>query len=105
LRRRIVSPDELRVVDDIADDVHARFVRNRCCKSPPTTFQGAQRQHVSEFHSEKARIRIFLAAEKDFLNRYRFLLRFNKSDMSASCCLDINPSVNFNLWGRQNETD
>jgi hypothetical protein len=105
LRKRIVSPDELHVVDDMDDDVHARFVRNGSCRSHPTTFQSARRQDVSDFHSEKSGMRIFSRVEKYFLNRSRFLLRFNKFDMSASCCLDINPIVNFNLWGRQNETD
>ena len=44
------------------------------------------------------------SSEKDFLNRSENLLRFNKSDMSASCCLAIYPNVNFN-HGVEHETD
>jgi len=46
------------------DDVRARFVRNRCCRSRPTTFQGARQQYVSDFHSKKSRKRIFFRALK-----------------------------------------
>jgi len=45
--------------------------------------------------------KIFRALKNNFLNRSEILWRFNKSDMSASCCLVINPGVNFNPWGRQ----